>query len=131
MTTTTLTTTIREGNQRRHFDPRCTCPACLAFDHSLTQPMQCFSANLERVNAFDTETSERFTYYFPQEASHTASRQMSAPPRRCEHTITTSQEQTLRSLLVPTLLQKLQVSIEAHPLLWLCASCVLNCLHIL
>ena len=122
---------------RRHLDPRCTCPACLAFDQSTTRPMQRLTPHAEQVNAFDTETGARFMYYFPSEASYSAPRsmpeplQLSAAPRRHDHCVTPHREQTLHALLVPTILQKLQGSIEAHPCLWLGISCVLSCLRIL
>jgi hypothetical protein len=122
---------------RRHLNPRCTCRACLAFDHSTTRQMQRLSADFEQVNAFDTETGEQFSYYFPLETAYATPKrmpeplQLSAAPRQHKHNSTVHPEQTLHSLLVPTLLQKFQASIEKHPCLWLGISCVLSCLHIL
>jgi hypothetical protein len=125
---------------RKHLDPRCTCRACLVFDHSTTRPMQRLAPRtVEQVNAFESETGEAFTYYFPVETAQAAPKRVpeplqlsSAAPRwQPKQHSTAYQEQTLHSLLVPTLLQKFQASIEKHPCLWLGISCVLSCFHLL
>lgn len=116
---------------RRHSNPRCSCPECASFDHSATMPMQrlprpsSFSSDASvMMNTFDTETSEHQIYTLPS-ARHAV--RASAFPHQASAPVGRQSEQpdTLRAFLQKAVMEKIERSVQAHPFLWFLVSKVL------
>jgi hypothetical protein len=90
-------------DQRKH-QLGCACDACQP-TFPMLRPQQAVQSPFS-----PTRTQHHGFVYEPVQAPH---------PRA-------GTEQDLRTLLVPTILQRLRASIEAHPLIWLGVSYVLN-----
>src|SRR5579859_2821198 len=103
---------------RKHLNPTCSCPDCTAFDESPTLPM-----HPAIMTAIHTETSERFYYFDETSASLPASPvelpdYYTPPPK--------SEGPTFRALLHAFVIEKIERSIQAHPLTWLCISAIVG-----
>jgi hypothetical protein len=102
---------------RRHQSPLCTCSDCAFFDQSATL----YHPSKEGVimTALDTETGERFTYYYHQGVLHRMPVSRSTPRALQKKD---ERKHSFRILLHDLVIGRIEKSVQAHPFFWLCIS---------
>ena len=108
---------------RRHQQPTCTCAACAAFDQSVTLPLRPVHTEGVIMTALDTETGERFTYFYRSGILHKmpvppTPRQVPQPKRETKRPV--------RTLLHDLVMETIEQSVQRHPFFWLCVSRLLH-----
>lgn len=126
---------------RRHSNPRCACPECTGFDHSSTQPMvRLSSTHVSGLRMIDTETSEvsytsraRVQVTPPrQQAISSAVRSSMPKPVPATRTARPSEpssdqaKPSFPALVHAFIIERVEKSIQKHPVLWLCVSSLLK-----